>query len=458
MKKKIQEAPKEIPVLTEADVVVAGGGMSGVIAAAAAARHGAKTVLVERFSCLGGVATMGLPIQGYCSDTGEQIVKGLPEEFRQRLIAKGGAVDHFVPCQMHNPFLVVAPEAVKNVCQELLLEAGVTVILDTIVADVVGDASHLEAVVIEGKSGREAILAKCVIDATGDADLVVRAGLPCSMAAPEELQASTLGVILSGVDKKKIQQYLLEDPEYYDLYALLPRDQIANADYYIMAGLANLIKKASEEKQFAGLYGMANFVTLPQDDMMYINSVHVSGHDPCDTMDLSQMELTARSQTETVVAFMKRYVPGFENATVVSTGPWLGIRESRIIDGHDQLTLDDIRSGRIPPTTIALGGYPYDFHQKDCDENKVQFHKVPTYGIPYGCLLPKGTTNLFVAGKTISATREAMCSSRVMAQCMAEGQAAGIAAAMCAAQGCTSEELDVAVLCDALKQDGARLS
>lgn len=457
MIKTIQEPAKTIPVLAEADVVVAGGGMSGVIAAVAAARNGAKTILVERFSCLGGVATMGLPLQGYCSDTGEQIVTGLPEEFRQRLIARGGAVDHFINCKMHNPFVVVAPESVKIVCQQMLQEAGVTVLLNTVVTDVIGSPEHLEAVIVEGKSGRSAILGSYFIDATGDADLVVRLGLPCFIASNEDLQASTLGIILSGVDKTKIQKCLLEDPETYDLYPLIPREQIGNADYYIMAGLGNVIKKAMQEKQFENLYGMSNFVTLP-DGLMYVNSVHVSGQSTCDTVDLSELEQRAREQADIVVAFMKKYIPGFENAVVVSTGPWLGIRESRIIDGEALLTVEDISKGLIPDSTIALGGYPYDFHQKDSDDNKVQFYKVPAYGIPYGCLIPKASRNLFVAGKTISATREAMCSSRVMAQCMAEGQAAGTAAAMCVAKNCSSMELDLQELRAVLIRDGAKLS
>lgn len=458
MGKMIQESAKMTPVLTEADVVVAGGGLSGVIAAVSAARQGVRTVLVERYSCLGGVAVMGLPIQGYCCENGEQIVKGIPEEFRQRLIKKGGTVDYFIPCEMHNPFLCVDPEMVKIVCQEMLLDEGVKVILDAMVVDVVGTAENLRAVILEGKSGRQAIEAKMFIDATGDADLVVRMGAPYFMAEIDKLQANTFGIILTNVDKKEFQKYLLEDPENYDLYPLLSRERVGNSDYFIMAGLTKIVNQANREKKFQGIYGMVNFVALPREDEIYVNSVHVSGYNPCDTMELSKMEMEGRGQVETVVDFMRRYIPGFSNARIVTTGPWIGVRESRIIDGVECLTLEDIKNGRIPADTIALGGYPYDYHQKDSDDNKVQFYKIPPYGIRYGCLIPKKTNNIFVAGKTISATREAMCSSRVMAQCMAEGQAAGTAAAMCALQNCSSLELDVALLCKQLMEDGARLS
>lgn len=458
MGKMIRESAREIPVLAETDVVVAGGGMSGVIAAVAAARQGVRTILVERYACLGGVAVMGLPIQGYCSDTGEQIVMGIPEEFRQRMIEKGGAVDYFIPCKMHNPYFCVEPETVKIVCQEMLLDAGVTVLLDTMVVETIGTKEHLDAVIIEGKSGRQAITAKTFIDATGDADLVVRMGAPWFMSKVDELQANTLGIILTNVDKKKFQKHLEEDPENFDLYPLLPREQIAGSDYFIMAGLTKTAEKAAREKRFKNLYGMVNFVALPREDEVYVNSVHVSGYNPCDTVELSEMEMEGRSQVEMVVEFMRSYVPGFEEAKIVTTGPWIGVRESRIIAGEECLTLDAVKEGKIPDNTIALGGYPYDFHQKDSNDKKVHFYKIPAYGIPYGCLIPKGTSNVFVAGKTISATREAMCSSRVMAQCMAEGQAAGTAAALCVKQNVDSLKLDMEMLREQLKKDKAKLS
>lgn len=458
MQHTIQIPSKEIPVAAEADVVVAGGGLSGVIAAVAAARNGANTCLVERFSCLGGVATMGLPIQGYCDAAGEQIVMGLPEEFRRRLAEKGGAPQTFVFCKMHNPFLTVVPEVLKLVCQEMLLEAGVRVLVDTAVTDVVGTGEKLEAVVVEGKSGEQAIRGKFFIDATGDADLVVRAGLPYMQAPSEDLQASTMGFILGGVDKTAIQSCLLKDPDQFDLHPLLPREQIANAEHYIMVGLTNLVKQAQREPTFSSLYGTVNYVTLPQDGLVYVNSVHVSGLNPCDTEELSRMEMEARAQVDTVASFMQRYVPGFEHSYLISTGPWLGVRESRIIEGMECLSKEDILNGKIPGNTIALGGYPYDFHQKDEDIKNVQFHKVPVYGIPYGCLIPRGSTNLLVAGKTICATREAMCSSRVMAQCMAEGQAAGVAAALCCKSDIAAWTLSAEKLCKVLRASGAKLS
>jgi hypothetical protein len=457
MQQTIQEAPRSTPVLAQTDVLVAGGGLSGVIAALAAARHGASVILVERFSCLGGVAALGLPIQGFCCDTGEQIIKGIPEEWRQRLTRNGGAVDHFTKCKMHNPFLVVSPEGVKYTCQEMLIEAGVQILLDALVVDVVGTCDRIEAVIIESKSGRQAIVAKQFIDCTGDADLVASIGAPFSMASDDALQANTLSIIMTGVDKRRLQEFIKNDPDNFDLYPMLPREQIGNADYYIMAGLSNIVRKAEKDKRFAGLYGMTNFHTMTDDDTVHVNSVHVSGRNSCDLLGVTQMELDARKQAQMVVKFMQEYIPGFENAKLTATGPWLGIRESRIIEGLDTLTLDDIKGGRIPNTTICLGGYPYDFHQKDDKDAKIQFYKVPPYGITYGMLIPRGTNNLFVAGKTISATREAMCSSRVMAQCMGEGQAVGTAAVLCLQEKTNSTSLSIDKLRQVLVSDGVKL-
>lgn len=456
-KRVIHEKERNIPILADFDVAVAGGGLSGVLAAVSAARHGASVILVERFSILGGPAVMGLPIQGYCRDNGDQIVFGLPEEFRQRLIAKGGASKNFIKCAMHNPFVVVMPEAVKQVCLDMLLEANVCLLLDAVVVDVIGRKNAIEAIIIEGKSGRQAITARQFIDATGDADLVERAELPFNLAPADQLQASTMGFILTDVDKTAIQKHLKQEPERYDLYPMLPYEQIANAEYYIMAGLTNLTREAAKENAFKDIYGMVNYVTMPHSDMVYVNSVHVSGKNTCDTISISNLIIEGSRQIDTVFQFMKKYVPGFENSRIISTGPFLGVRESRIIDGMDQLTIEKINEGLISESTIALGGYPYDFHQKDYLDNKVQFEKVPVYGIPFGCLVPKGSGNLLVVGKTISATREAMCSSRVMAQCMAEGQAAGTAAAMCVKSSAAVTELSIQELRKLLRRDGAKL-
>ena len=464
---QVFESGKNVPVRARVDVLVAGGGVTGVMAAVSAARSGAKTVLAERASFLGSVATMGLPLQGFCDRDGNQAVFGLADEFRRRLVEVGGATG-FIACRMHNPYVVVDPEKVKLVCQRMALEAGVELLLCSSVAGVDVDDGKISTVYIEGKSGREAIIAKQYIDCTGDADLVARSGGMFRLADKSALQAITLNVRLAGVDIRAIQKEMRDNPEANSLYPLLSREQLINDDRYIMVGLSEYVKKAASDGEINGLWGNVCYITLVNDGDVCLNSVHISGLNPCDTKDLTQIETEGREQAWQVARFMKMYVPGFENSFVTGTGPWAGIRESRIIDGLCTLTEEDVHSGRVTDDAIALGCYPIDFHAKgsadgsdiDASENKdgLKFEKVPVYGIPYGCLVPKNTRNLLVAGRAISATRTAMSSSRVMAQCMAEGEAAGVAAAMCAAIGVSPSEIDVAMLREKLAEQGARVS
>lgn len=448
----ITEPQKNLPITEEVNVLIAGGGVTGVMAAVAAARAGASTLLVEARAHLGAVATMGLPLQGFCDRSGSQIVGGLAEEFRQRLIAIGGASD-FISCHMHNPFVVVDPECVKLVCQQMIEEAGVKLLLHTPVTAAIRGSKGIEVAIIEGKSGREALKAEIHVDCTGDADLAVRAGASCDMVSKEQLQASTLNMILGGVDTENIKQYIAEDPERYKLYHLLDRETLMNNQHFVLVGLQEFAKKAqNEHPEWEHLWDVVCYITLISKGTVCINSVHMDSLCGCETRDLTQIEMMGRRRAQHTLAFYREYIPGFENASLISTGPWAGIRETRILKGRERLTIDAICEGCIPDDTVALGGYPVDIH--DPDTNHLVFYHVPRYGIPYGCMLTEDVGNLLVAGRAISATHEAMASSRVMAQCMAEGQAAGQAAAMAVRDGILPGDLDVRRLRAALAEKG----
>lgn len=451
----VVEPERRIPWTEDRDVIVAGGGVTGVIAAIAAAREGADVLLVEKNASLGGVAAMGLPIQGYCNADGEQIVLGLAEELRERLVKVGGALDRFIPCEMHNPYLIVDPEAVKLVLQEMLEDAGVSLLLHAPAANVAMDGERIDALFIEGKSGREALRAKVFIDCTGDADLAARAGAPYALADASALQASTLNCILTNVDTEAVRRFVREDPALYGLHPLLDEDALLSADRFIMVGMQGLARRACAEDPSCALWDSVCYITLVSPGAVCINSVHVDGYAACETRGLTQIERIARQRVRQAFAFYKKHVPGFENAALTATAPWAGIRETRIIKGRDTLTLDAVRGGAIPGDSIALGGYPVDVHSPD--NNGLIFYKVPTYGIPYGCLLPGKVENLLVAGRSISAERLAMASSRVMAQCMAVGEAAGAAAAVCAKEALAPGALDASRLRSLLAARGARV-
>ncbi len=430
----IPEPARSTPVIAEPEVLVAGGGPAGVVAAVAAARAGSTVMLIDSKACLGGVATMGLPLQGFFDSAGRRIVNGIAMEIVERLRAVGGASERFIDCEMHNPFLVIEPEAVKRVCQEILLDAGVDILLHTPAVGVSAGDGRLDCVLVENKSGRGAIRARVHVDCTGDGDVATFCGVPCSIGREEDglTQSATLNFRLSGVDTRALVRRVLEDPERYDLLPTLPRSQFRFNRRHILVGLSNLIEQAEREGLTGLPWNRVCYITMLDDDSVTINMVHVKGKLACEGRGLSEVELEARRQVSVVTTFLNRYVPGFEDARLVSTAGWAGIRETRHIKGDYTLTEEDVLGAARFPDAVAVGGYPIDIHKPTAGEG-LSFEKVPPYDIPYRCLLPRGVRNLLMAGRCISATHVAMASARVMATCMAMGHAAGAAASLAAA-------------------------
>ena len=213
--KNIIEPEKELPVRMSVDVLVVGGGPSGIIAAQAAAEDGLNVALIESKSFLGGNLTIGLPILGFLGQKGNQIIKGLPQRFIDKLAARNAASEHR-PCPLHMSITLVEPEAVKAVAFEMLNECGVNVLLYTCFAGVVMDGDELKGVIIESKSGREAILAKVIIDCTGDADVAFRAGVPCEQGDEHGgVQPPTLMFSLANVDTDKLRKSIADEPRTY---------------------------------------------------------------------------------------------------------------------------------------------------------------------------------------------------------------------------------------------------
>ncbi len=454
----IHEPARETTVVAETDILVVGGGLTGVAAAVSASRLGKRTMLMESKACLGGVGTMGLPFQGFFDTAGRQIVLGVAQEIVQRLRAVGGASEDFIHCEMHNPFLIVEPEAVKRVLQEILLENGVDILLHTTAVGTANRAGRIDAVFIENKSGRGALKASVFVDATGDGDIASLCGVPFSLGRDEDglTQSSTLNFQLSGVDTLALTRRVLEDPLHYDVLETLPRVQFRVNRRHIMVGLSKLIAQA-ESEGFTGIpWNRVCYITMLDDKSVIINMVHVKNRIGCDGRDLSEIEIEARRQVPVVVAFLKQYVPGFESARLVTTAGWAGIRETRHIKGDYTLTEKDVTAGVHFRDAVAVGGYPVDIHRPGSGEG-LSFYKVPAYDIPYRCLLPVGMQNLIMAGRCISATHVAIASARVMATCMAMGHAAGAAAALAAFRDGDVKHVPIEELQRVLKAQGAYL-
>ncbi len=457
MQRFVTEPERRRPVRGEWDVVVAGGGMSGVVAAVAASRMGASVALLEGKAYLGGVATMGLPVQGYFDTANRQIVKGIAQEVVDRLRSIGGASESFIYCELHNPFLVVDSEAMKRVCQEMVLEAGVDLHFHTVASDVLHEDGRITALLAENKSGREAYLGNYYVDATGDGDLAARAGVPFWIGREEDglTQSSTLMFRLDNVQIDVLVRRILERPEQFDLLETLPRKQFRYNRTHIVVGLRNLIEQARTDGLTGIPWDRVCYITLLEPGAVAINMVHVRGFVASEADGLTNVEIEGRRQIPTVVRFLREYVPGFEECRLTSSAGWAGIRETRHITGAYTLTEDDVTGGACFDDAIAVGGYPIDIHSPS--EDDVSLTKVPPYDIPYRCVTPQGVVNLLTTGRSISATHGAMASARVMATCMAVSHGVGIAAALGARHTTANTAIDVTAVRRALTDQGAFL-
>jgi ribulose 1,5-bisphosphate synthetase/thiazole synthase len=450
----IIEPERKTPVRKEVDVLVVGGGPTGIIAAQAAAEDGLNVMLLESRSFVGGNLTIGLPILGFLGQKGNQIIKGLPQKFIDRLKEQDAASEHR-PCPLHMSLTLVEQEAVKSVALNMLVEAGVQVLFYVFCSGVVMDGDNLKGVIIESKAGREVILAKVIIDCTGDADVAYKAGVPCEKGNENGgMQPPTLMFCLGGVDTDKLRLSIAQEPRTY-LTDFIPSEYFGQNNQYVLVGLRSHIQKAQED----GLKLPTErtiLITGLRKGEMWVNMTRISGVDGTDPESLTRGEIEGRRQIDDIQKYLIQYVPGFENAFFTRSAPFLGIRETRRIIGKYVMTQEDILSCGRFPDAVAVASYPLDIHHPvgggctltwcgDC------------YDIPYRSLIPQKINNLIVAGRCISTTHEAMSAIRVMAPCMAMGEAAGRAAKLAVRSGVQPSDVDVKKLQHELLEKGAYL-
>ena len=422
--KTILEPAREIPVLDDVDVLVAGGGPAGMIAAVAAARTGARTFLVEQNGFLGGNLTAGsvLNIRSF-TDGRKQVVGGFAADFADRLRTMGGTTQ--TPGE--GGYVRHDPEVTKFVAQEMVLEAGVNMLLHTQVAATLAEGDQLQGIIIENKSGRSAIRARVTVDATGDGDVFARAGAAFHKS-DGELQPMTLVFMIAGADRW---------PDGLDEET---RQRVA---------------MEVEADTFPVKKGVTLFALARQGEY-YANTTRIAG-DCSDAWDLTRGEVEGLRQVESIMDWLRHNAPGFENARLLSTAPSVGTRESRRLAGVYELTREDVLSYRHFEDDILHCHYYIDIHNPGKGNVALRLEPGRNYGIPYRCLIPCKLDGLLVAGRCISATHEAIGSARVMALCMGMGHAAGTAAALAARNGIAPRDLDAALLRDTLRQQGSLL-
>jgi hypothetical protein len=454
---RLQLAPRQALLGGETDVLVVGGGPAGIGAAVAAADAGARVILAERYGFLGGNATAALvmPLMSFHTQVpapeqigsslllpndhgpGQSVVAGVLRRLLERLVKAGGAIPPSLATGYVVPF---DPEWFKLVALELLDDAGVQFLFHAFASGVLPGNS---GVVFETKSGPLAIRARVIVDCTGDADVAVQAGAPFEVGRADGLvQPMTLMFRVARFQRAAFEAYVREHPR----------------QWRGVHGLWDLVREATE----------AGELDLPREDMLFfatphegelsVNSTRVTRVNGTDVWDLSYAEWTSRKQMRQIAAFLRRYVPGFDDAYVMQSGVQVGVRETRRVIGEYQLDADDVLGARKFGDAIARGAYPVDIHNPKGSGTVLK--RLPpgeAYDIPLGCLLPRRTERVIVAGRCISGTHEAHSSYRVMPIVMATGQAAGVCAALAARDGVAPRAVHVRAVQRELLRQGASL-
>ena len=457
----------------QCDVVIAGAGMAGTVAAIAAARNGARTALTDRAMFLGGNATAGLlgNFLTFHNMRGEQICEGISQEIVDRCVALGGGFSQHrghLPNAYGNAYSVtpIDAEVLKLVLQQMCVEAGVALLLGAFTTGPVrGRDGRVEGIRIVDKSGEQEVRGRVVIDATGDADLVAKAGGAFHVGDEAgRTMAMTLMFRLGGVDLDRHLAYVKQRPDQFmlaeDPYLGLSREEAAArlrtwVDYPLVTGYYDAVSEAKRRGEFHPNRERVVFSITTTSGVVTVNSTSVLGYDGVDATSLTGAMLEAREQVQVVAGFFRKHAPGFENAFVLDSAPALGVRESRRIVGVRTLTDDDCLEGRKNPDDIGRGAYSLDVHEASGKIVHKHVKDGDSYGIPYGSLVPEQLDGLLVAGRCLSSERYANGSARNQAHIQAMGQAAGTAAALCARQGCEPRDLDVAELRAALVQQSA---
>lgn len=407
---------EELPVIDEVDVLVIGGGPAGVAAGLAAARQGARTLIVEQHNCLGGVATAGghghiclyssWGNPGWGSD--ELVVGGIAKEIAERVVAAGWGVFDRRNCDFE-------VEGLKLVLERMAAECGAGLRYHTFFSRTLVEGGRATGAVLQSKSGRQVVLARRIVDCSGDGDAAASAGCPWEQGNAEgACQPVTLMFQLGGVDMARVEEA-----------------RRAHGDY-TWKDTWRRAQAAGAMRPFQSVV-MGWWWTPTRPDQLGVNFTHVTGVDTTDAAQLTAATVEARRQVEETIAVYRSYVPGMEGCHLLSTPPTIGCRESRRILADLVLTKEDLVAEREWEDGIGYGSFFIDIHNTRGIGMDARAHRPRQgfkYQIPWRIQIPRGVDNLATAGRCVSVTHEALGSLRVMPQCMVLGQAAGTACAL----------------------------
>lgn len=413
------------------DLIVVGGGLTGVAAAVSAAREGASVLLVEASGCLGGAISVNLvyPFMRYWTKDPEteqirRLSDGIFTEMRQRQ-------EQYIPPLNNTRF---NPDSFMLVLDEMCVEAGVQVLFHATLCGANAEGRQIKSILLATKAGLMEASADSYIDATGDGDLMAFAGCDFQLGRESDglCQPMTTIFRMSNVD---VEGYKADRPRIQALYKQHKAEgkiQNPREDILVFFGLG--------------------------EGIVHFNTTRVVKLDPTDPFDVSHAEMEGRRQIFEMYTFLKENCPAFKNAVICSTAVSIGVRESRKLKGEHILTAEELKTCTRFADSIALGNYDIDIHNPEgAGTSHYYFPDGEYYTIPYRSLLPRELDNLLVAGRCISATHEAQASVRIMPICATLGEAAGIAAAVAKQTGKTVHDVDVSLVQAKLREKGAAI-
>ncbi|MHA1884161.1 MAG: FAD-dependent oxidoreductase [Promethearchaeota archaeon] len=463
--KFIEEPSRKVPVLGETEVLVIGGGPAGVSASIAAAREGVDTMLVERYGSLGGVITQSMigTISWYryakTVDAG-----GIHREFEKRAKEMGATINIFgnvknkeMRATLEKEGLIVDGEPTYEVLDTeifkflidyMVQEAGVKPLLHCYVTDVIMEENSITGVITESKSGRQAILAKRVIDATGDADVAFHAGAPFRKSPKNELMEVTVNYGCSGINIGKFLMYVYLNPGKIGDWGET-QDEDAFSTY-----LVEPFNKAKEAGEIPKDVTIESYWTNYTDagEISSFNGIHMTDIDPIDVWDLTKAEIEGRKRVLMAVNALKKYTPGFKNARLRSIGSSLGVRESRKILGEYDITEYDVRNQARFEDSVGI-----------CPEfiDGYGIAIMPITGryfqVPYRIMVPQKVENLLVAGRCVAGDKISHAATRQLCCCTVTGQGAGVAAAISIKNQKTCRDVDISMVQETLERQGVRI-
>lgn len=434
---------QKVPVLPESDVLVCGGGCAGIAAAVSAARHGCNVTLVERWPTIGGMATNALVNGWHRSDREKIVIYGLVEESAQRL-AKHGWIRQDPQYPHAHETHWFDPEGMRIICQRMLDEAGVRVLCHLAAGEPILEDGRMRGVLVDTKRGRRALLAKIVIDATGDGDVAAKAGVPFESGRQSDglVQGMTLMFALRNIDEAAVR--------------LTPHEQINTIIDHMVA-----LRQKGEMPPFNEGNMRASFTHWGAPNHMAWNVLPVAGN-PLDEEELSRLNAQAHEYVVQYLDFFRENMPGMSTAEIEQTAFALGVRESRRISGKNTLTVEMVLGAQKQPDAVGHGVWMVDIHDPkgsgyttytDAGEHN-RLRAGTSYHIPLSMCLNEYIPNLAVVGRCASSTHEAHSSVRVQTHCMVMGQGVGTAAALALDNGVDLNEADMKTLHNCLKADG----